>query len=342
LALDAAGFAHIAFLQAQEIWILDWVTAYTIMLADNLAGSWSVGVARQLATSDEYSEGESSAIAVDSAGVAHLSYNRWGYVEYRSIPDNGQGAQFSFAGEHRVTKIAADADGYAHIVYGVAWGADARDYTPLWHSTNRSGAWITKTLADVDTRGANIAAGADGRLYILYLEAPNLLKLIVGDGDSWEAPVVVAAANVRPQDFAAAAEADGGVHVVYVDGGRGLVYTTNRDGPWNEAVLDETAGDAQPMIGLDEAQTVQTVHMVGDGRESGRIRHLRFPIGYPGSAGFSYVGSCSPSEPKLCGSLGVRADGVPFVAFVYNGMVFCARNSGGGWTTEVVYLPIRK
>ncbi|MBI2556679.1 MAG: hypothetical protein HYW13_04560, partial [Planctomycetes bacterium] len=170
IAIDTSGNAHISSFYYTG-------TTYSnpyygvLQYATNASGAW-------VTTAVDSGGGmESTSIAIDASGNAHISYyDRTNYNLKYATNASGEWVTTTVDsdGYGPSTSIDMDTSGNAHISYSA---------NGLKYATNASGAWVTTTVDSVGGSYASIALDASGNAHISY--SANGLKYATNASGVW-------------------------------------------------------------------------------------------------------------------------------------------------------------
>ncbi|MFZ1947857.1 MAG: C39 family peptidase, partial [bacterium] len=244
VALGPDGWLHVAWVDTrdgnQEIYYKH----------HDPAGGWS---ADERVTT--YSEGDHSpAIAADAAGV-YLAWQQretggglhYYYVMFsmRTVVGWSTPVDVDASPERDSYRpsLACGADGRVHLVYERQTANTPNEKERIVYRNWNGSAWSARTGLSTElaySRGPAIAAGADGRLHVVWQDGENIggdIFYIVHDGSAWQAAEEIVTGGGDAATPSVAADGSGTVYVAWADGRHGEpeIYLMGKQGSvWGE------------------------------------------------------------------------------------------------------------
>ncbi len=196
--------------------------------------AWNVETIFPIAGHDTTRAGDSSSLAFDEAGKAHVAFSTNLGLYYGT---NASGAwDFELIPSPRpvsATTIAVGAQGRVDIVYYEGENYDVRQVT------NATGAWVTTVVADEGIVGEDLtlATDAQGRLHIAYLDGTrSALVYGVRNGEVW---TLVDAVSDTPGRPVPSLWMDGSTPLIsFGNYQAGLKLATRTNGVWADSIVD--------------------------------------------------------------------------------------------------------
>jgi hypothetical protein len=196
--------------------------------------SWNVETIFPIAGHDTTRAGDSSSLAFDAAGKAHVAFSTNLGLYYGT---NSSGAwDFELIPSPRpvsATTIAVGAQGRVDIVYYEGENYDVRQVT------NATGAWVTTVVAEEGIIGEDLTLAQDsqGRLHIAYLDGTrSALVYGVRNGEVW---TLVDAVSDTPGRPVPSLLLDGASPLISFGNYRaGLKLATRTNGVWADSIVD--------------------------------------------------------------------------------------------------------
>ncbi len=208
-------------------------------------------------------DGDSSSIAIDTAGNLHAVYeddNAWPYLAL-DYATNASGfwvtTQIASIISGAASSITTDSNNKVHICYTVP------TYTQdFLYMTNAPGSWMTSTI-ETGTAGSNIGTGnsiavdKNNKVHVSYSDANGAkLKYATNASGSWVVTVIDTDTYWQGiSSSSIALDSQGNVHISYVGGttnnSTALKYATNASGSWVVTVVDDTDDFDSTSIALD-------------------------------------------------------------------------------------------
>lgn len=340
IAIDAYGHPHIVYGYGR------------LSYAYNDGKRWYY----EIVDSSSSRAGQSSSIAVDSAGKVHICYyydsypdtnpyiegikyatNASGYWKIETIDsgtvDSGQNIGL-------YTSIAVDADDKVHISYQ---GIDAT----IKYATNASGSWETETVSNSGYgQFTSIALDSSGKAHISYYDGTNYdLNYATNISGSW---VITTVGTVESLDWynshnSIAVDKADNVHISYYGGGYAgdLKYATNVSGSWETETVDSpgTVGVYEyNSVGLYNSIAVDTsgkVHISYNYVESYASEALKYATNTSGSWVTTTVKSGKDTGQST--SIAIDTSGKAHIRYYDsdNDTIEYATNTSGYWITTI-------
>lgn len=221
LAVDSTDKIHLAYRASAS-------SRDELRYASNASGAWSSHVVDAFDPSGCDLSGRRVAVAVDSAGAAHIAYAGAPPAQGLKYATN-QGGSWTVAvldqGHIGQVSAAADGNGKMHIVYVDSAGR-------LRHAHNTPGTW---TIEDIASTGSHpsLALDAAGNAHVSYFYQGNGdLRYAHTVSGAWQVVSVAdagAAQFTSGSDTALALDSQGKVHIGYFDNRTGsLRHATDR------------------------------------------------------------------------------------------------------------------
>nr|HPM78237.1 hypothetical protein [bacterium] len=193
-------------------------------------------------------------IAVNSSGGYLVAYYRYPLsywegmekaIEVRIANNNGYNAVIADDG-YRLTAIDFDSQEFVHVAYQNGEGL-------LRHATNRSGEWVSETIADLGNAGERISLVVDGddSLHVSFGGGDTDGSLYYATDATGEWVVQEVDARADAGDYSSlAVRADGSILIAYYDDGSDrLRLASNAAGAWTSFAVDR--GGSSPTLKLD-------------------------------------------------------------------------------------------
>jgi hypothetical protein len=300
LALDAAGYAHISYLDRSN---------YHLKYAQNTAGTW------QTETVDASSEaGWYSSLALDAVERPHISYYAsWPALDLKYAYWDGTTWQIETADSTGdvgwYTSLVLDAAGFPHVSY---YDRTNRDLKYAWKDGSGWHRQVVDTAGDVGLF-TSLALDAAGNPRISYMDATNGdLKYAWNDGGTWQTAIVDQGIGVGTGSVTSLAlDSAGRPHISYYnDADVGdLRYAYNDGSAWAIETLDPfgDAGQYSSLV-LDAAGRPRISYYLAWPSRDLRTVHQ-------GSCAWQIEPVDSPGDTGLFTSLDVDNLGRPYISY---------------------------
>ncbi|HPM77278.1 MAG TPA: carboxypeptidase regulatory-like domain-containing protein, partial [bacterium] len=274
--------------------------------------------------------GQYNALAVDSTGVAHVSYWDRFNIDLRYASNSGDGwTAETIDSDGSFTDIAIDSNDKVHISYFYGSPLDGLKY-----ATNASGSWVTETVDGDDEatpvmgKESRLALDADDKAHIVYqTNIDNSVKYATNASGAWASEVL--ATNAYRPDIAI--DSNDKAHVCYYDSANlDLIYATNASGSWvTETVESDGSVGWYCSIAVDAGDHVHVAY-AKQGAEQ-----LRYAANATGSWVTETIAtSVNSAKPIL------RLDDDGYVHILYqestNGDLRYATDMTGAWVNTVI------
>jgi hypothetical protein len=200
--------------------------SFKIYYATRNTGAWNI---TQIDTADAFDP----AIAVDTAGKAHISYMKNNSIKYATNTSGSWQLSVVFAALGYKSAIAVDAGSKAHIVNAI--NGDGVRYM-----TNASGSWTVTLIASSTKASApSIAVTGAGVPHVAYALNTGYYYATKVSG-SWNMTTLDTSTASQPST-AIALDSAGKVHISYYKGSEAYIqYINNTSGSWSGSRLAES------------------------------------------------------------------------------------------------------
>lgn len=329
LAIDSLGNMHISY------YYVDYDTHIAeVRYATNESGSWFSETVFSAPEGGSFFQ--STSIALDSSGYAHISYSDWN-TQAVVYATNSSGSWVSELAEligGQLTSIALDGLADAHISY--------YDYTnkAIKYATNASGAWLHESLdntTETDTlvgKYTSLAINSADKVHISYFDESidpfyGSLKHATDASGSWLTEMLdIAGAKHNSLVLDSA----GNLHISYSWAG-GLRYVTNATGAWVIEMVDSDPESLYTSIAVDSADNIHIIYYSDNPTFGG----LRYASNVSGGWVIETVDS-GWGIGEFC-SIAVDISGKVHISYTAGGSTSemrYATKATGSWVTETV------
>lgn len=214
---------------------------------------------------------------------------------------------------------------------GNVWVAWIRSGTGLrFAERDGSGTFSPVTVAAGASGSMKILAGADGEPAVVF-ESGNVLSVARRTAATWTTETVSSATPVYGLD--AAMDADGAVHVAWVEeGSDDVLYSTNASGSWRTETVGADADLWHPAMGLAPDGTPHVAYFVESGSQS-ILTHATRTSGTWATEDVATVNSATALSLAVDGAGGLH------LAYSYSyygsALLYSVRTAGaGGWSSS--------
>ena len=230
IVVDAAGSPHLHYSFDEHVGTSS--LQYNDYAAKT-AGAWA---SAQVANPESVNAG----IALDPAGVVHVSYLDFAGLTHAVYASGGWITDVVDPAAWCDASLAIDAAGHAHLAYA----ASTATTSELRYATNASGG------CDLVGARVSIAVDSGGVASIAYAgDYPNYgLKYATRQGGTWAVTIVD---QSNTQQLSAAADTNGKVHVAFADNAGRLRYANNLLRAWSVSDIENQGSPMYPSLALD-------------------------------------------------------------------------------------------
>lgn len=250
-------------------------------------------------------------------------------------------------------RTAYDGEGFLHAVY---FSGKSQSEWDIFYTNNRGGSWATpRQISDNDKaeqRNADIAISRDGHVHVLYQKTTGSAQVFYVEspdlGSSWGKPLNVSNTTSRAYEPSLTADADGGVHAVWIDGrwsdSLSVTYSSKPAGGTFGAPrkIGGNQFEKDPDVVTTGSGGNLQVHVVYQGRKTSSNSTSDFDVWYGRGVGGQFAAPTNFSrDSKWSLSPAITSDGGSGVFITwdtgenYHDVVFSASNNGGtSWSAR--------